>query len=75
MLKNISKKKKKKSVKQSKLIPYQPKTFENPKVLYIKLIIAEHPKTSYKLSKIIRQAEKVGSYSSLYIGIKQVKIF
>ena len=62
-------KKNRKSVKQSEIITYQPKTFDT---VEIKSIIAEHPKTSHKLSKTIRQAEKV----ALYIVIqKNVKIF
>ena len=36
----------------------------------IKSVIAEHPKTSHKLSKTIRQAEKVSSNSSLYSDTK-----
>ena len=35
----------------------------------------EHPKISHKLSKTIRQAEKVGSSSSLYNDTKKVKKF
>ena len=38
-------------------------------------IITEHPKISHKLSKTIRQAEKVGSNSSLYSEKKISKIF
>ena len=41
----------------------------------IKSVIAEHPKTSHKLSKTIRQTEKVGSNSFLYSDTKKVKIF
>ena len=67
-------KKNAKSVKQSKLITYQLKTFENPNI-DIKPVITEHPKTSHKLSKTIRQAEKVGSNSSLYSDTKKGKIF
>ena len=37
-----------KSVNQSKIINYQPKTFQNPNVVGIKSIIIEHPKTSHK---------------------------
>ena len=54
-----------KSVKQSEIITYQPKTFENPNIADIKSIITEHSKTSHKLSNTIRQAEKsslVGVY-------------
>ena len=50
-------------VKQSKTITQQPKHFDN---VNIKSVITEHPNTSYKLSKTIRQAEKVSSSSSLY---------
>ena len=56
-------KKSRKSVKQSKIITHQPKTFDT---VDIKSDITEHPKTSHKLSKSIRQAEKVSSNSSLY---------
>ena len=55
-----------KLVKQSEKITYQSKTFENPNIVDIKSIIAEHPRALHKLSKTIRQAEKVGSNSSLY---------
>ena len=64
-----------KSVKQSEIITYQPKTFENPNIVDIKPVITEHPKTSHKFCKTIRQAEKLGSSSSLYIVTKKVKIF
>ena len=53
-----------KSVKESEIITYQPNTFDT---VDIKSVITEHPKTSHKLSKIIRQAEKVSSNSSLHI--------
>ena len=56
-------KKNRKLVKQSEIITYQPKVFDT---VYIKSVITEHPKTSHKLSKTIRQAEKVGFNSSLY---------
>ena len=59
-------KKNRKSLKQSEIISYQPKTFENPNITDIKSVITEHPNTSHKLSKTIRQAEKVGSNSSVY---------
>ena len=32
-----------KSVKQSEIITYQPKSFENPNIADIKLVIMEHP--------------------------------
>ena len=54
-------KKNTKSVKLSEIIIFQPKNFENPNIVDIKSVITEHPKTSHKLSKTIRQAEKVGS--------------
>ena len=49
------------SVKQSKIITQQPKTFESPNIIDTKSVIIKHPKT--------RKAEKVfqvGSDSSLY---------
>ena len=58
--------KNRKSLKQSQVISNQPKTFQNPNITDTKSVITEHPKTSNKLSKAIRQAEKVGSDSSLY---------
>ena len=64
-----------KSVKQSEIVTYQPKAFENPNTVDIKSIITEHAKISHKLSKTIRQAEKVGSNSSLYSDTKKVKFF
>ena len=68
-------KKNRKSVKQSDIVTYQPKTFENPNIVDIKSIITEHPKTPHKLSKTIRQAEKVGCKSPLYSDTKKVKTF
>ena len=59
-----------KLVKQWKIITYLPKTFENPNIAAIKLII-EQPKTSHKLFKTIRQAEKVDSNSSSYSDAKK----
>ena len=69
------KKKNRKSVKQSEIIAYQPKTFENSNIVNIKSVITEHPKTSHKLSKTMRQAEKVNSNSSFYSATKRVKVF
>ena len=46
------------SVKQSKRITYQPKTYENPITVDIRSVITEHPKTSLKLSKTIRRMKK-----------------
>ena len=50
------------------MITYQPKTFGNPNIFDIKSVIAEHPKTLHKLTKALRQAEKVGS-KALHIVI------
>ena len=52
-------KKNAKSAKQSEIVTQQPKTFENPNIVDIKSVIIEHPKSSHKLSKTIRKAEKV----------------
>ena len=68
-------KKNTKSVKQSEIITYQPKTFENRNIADIKSVITKHPKTSHKLFKTIRQAEKVDSNSSLCSDTKKVNIF
>ena len=54
-------KKNTKSVKQSEIITYQPKTFDT---VDIKSVITEHPKTSHILSEAIRRAEKVGCNDS-----------
>ena len=50
------------------------KLFENPNIKDIKSNIKEHPKTSRKLSKTIRQAAKIDSYSFLYSDTKEVEI-
>ena len=68
-------KKNTKSVKQSKMITQQPKAFENPNMVDKKSDITEHSKTLHKLWNTIRQAEKVGSYSSLYSTTKKAKNF
>ena len=47
-----------KSVKVSKIITYQPEPFENPNFVDIKSVITDHPETSRKLSKTVRQAKK-----------------
>ena len=52
------------------MIIYQPKTLENPNIVDIKSVIIAHPKTLHKLSKTIKQAEKVGSHRSLYSDTK-----
>ena len=49
---------------------HQSKTFENLNIIDTKLVITEHPNTSNELSNTIRQAEKVGSNSSLYSEMK-----
>ena len=67
-------KKKTKSGKQSKTITQQRNSFENSNIVDIKSVITEHPKTSNKSSKTIRQVEKVsqvGSHSSLYSDTKK----
>ena len=53
-----------KLVKQSKIIIQQLKAIENPNTFYIKSVIIEHPKTSHKLSKTIRQAENIFQVAS-----------
>ena len=64
-----------KSVKQSEIITYLLKPFKNSDIVDMKSVITKHPKTSHKLSKTLRQAEKVGSNSSLYRDTKKVKFF
>ena len=68
--KSFLSKKNRKSVKQSEMITYEPKT-ENPNIYDIKSVIKEHPKTSYKLSKTIKKGENVASNSSLYSDTKK----
>ena len=62
MLKNainyLLEKKHTKSVKRSKIINYQPKSFENSIIVEIKSIFKELSKPSHKLSKTIIQAKK-----------------
>ena len=41
-------------IKQSEIITYQPRSFQNPNLINIRLIITEHPKTSHKLFKTTR---------------------
>ena len=67
---HLQKRKTTKSVKQSEIITFE-KTFESPNIVHIKLVITEHPKTSHKLSKTLRPAEKVGSNSSFYSDTKK----
>ena len=72
---SFMRRKTKKLVKQSKIITYQPKSFKSPNIVDIKSFISEHPKTSHKLSKTIRQAEKVGSNIFYIVIHKTMKIF
>ena len=67
--------KNKKSIKRSEIITYQLKTFENPNIVDIKAIITEHSKASHILLETIKQAEKVGSNSSLYSDKRKRKYF
>ena len=61
------KEKNRKSVKQSEIITYIPKPFENPNIVDIKSVITEHWKIFHKLSKTKKgKSDKVGSNSSLY---------
>ena len=60
-----------KSVKQSEIITYQPKKFQNPNIVDIKSVITGHPKISHKFSKTIRKGKKVESNSSLYSDLKK----
>ena len=69
--KSFIRKKNRKLVKQSEIINYHPKTFENSNIVDIKSVIIEHPKSAHKLSKTIRQAEKAGSNSCLYSDKKK----
>ena len=67
--------KSRKSVKQSEIITYQPKSFKKPNIVDIKSVITEHPKTSHNLSKTIKQDGKVGSNSPLYSDAKNSENF
>ena len=69
--KSFLKEKNRKSVKQSEIITYQPKTFQSPNIVDIKSVILEHIKTAHKLSKTIRKGEKVDFNSSLYSDTKK----
>ena len=59
-------------VKQLKIITDQPKSFD---IVDIKSIITEYSKTSPKLSKTMRNGEKIDSKSSLYSHTKRSKNF
>ena len=71
----IRKKQQQKTSKTIRKFTYQPKTFEKPNIVDIKSVITEHTETSHKLSKTIKQAEKVGSNSFLYSDTKKNEIF
>ena len=49
----------------------QSKAFENLNIVGIIPVITEHPNSSHKLCKTVRQAEKVGFNSSLYSDLKK----
>ena len=55
------------------------KSYKNPNIFGIKSAIIEHPKTSHKLSKIIKQVKKVsqigGADNHLHGETKKMKIF
>ena len=70
---SLIRKKNTKSVKQSKILTQQPKTFENPNIVNIKSVI-EHPKSSQNSFKA-EQVSQEGSSSSLYSNTKKVKHF
>ena len=55
-------------VKRSKIIFQQAKTLESPNIFGIKSAIMEHPETSHKLLKTIKQAEKVSQVSASGAG-------
>ena len=65
-------KKNEKLVKQSDKGQYQPETFDT---VDIKSFIAKHANISYKLSKTIRQAQELGSNSSLYSDRKKINFY
>ena len=64
-----------KSIKPSKIITYQTKTFENPNIVDIKSLLQNIQTNSHKLSKIRRQAAKVVYNSPLYRDTKKRNIF
>ena len=49
----------------------QSKAFENLNIVGIRPVITEHPNSSHKLCKTVRQAKKVGFNSSLYSDLKK----
>ena len=68
------KKENKKLVKRSKVIVQQPKTTEDPNTVDIKSVIVTHPKTSHRLFKTVKNAQRVGADSSLYSETKKENI-
>ena len=73
----LKKKQNKKLVKPSKTIAQQPKTIENTKNVDIKSVFIEHPKTSCKLPKAMKQEVSFGkNFSSpSYSEIKKSSNF
>ena len=63
-----------KSIKQSGIIIYQPKTFQNLNIVEINSDIIEHSKTSHKLSKSIRKSQKIDSNNSFYCDAIKVQL-
>ena len=59
-----------KSVKPTEIVTYQPKN-----IVDTKSVITELPKTSHKLSKTKKQAEKIAYNSSLYSNTKKGRVF
>ena len=57
--KSPPRKKNTKQIKRTKIITYQPKPIESPKIIDIKSVTKEHPKTSHKFSKTISRAVNV----------------
>ena len=68
------KKENKKLVKRSKVIVQQPKTTEDPNTVDIKSVIVTHPKTSHRLFKTVKNAQRVGADSFLYSETKKENI-
>ena len=76
MLKNtINHLQERKTQKPEEIITQQPKAFEKPNIVDTKSVIREHSRTLHKLSKTIRQVDKVGSGSPLYSDTKKCKYF
>ena len=65
-------KKNRKSIKQSEIITYKPKTYDT---VDIKSYITGHPKTSHKLSKTIKKGEKQVLIAFYIVIPKNVQIF